>query len=370
MISRVQIKNFKCYGAPGADFTLKRVNFIFGDNSSGKSTFLQLIRMALDRDTDRIEQDFSRYVFRGDEEREIKLRITALAPRACREAFPVYEYRASRDNQVGLHYVGWVSADEFEKGNRDRIRRKGIDAKRDCLFCEAEQGWIPHVIHAEAARPERLGVVVQKTSLTNEVLLGSDAVAYVNRFFDELNVPYTAISKNELKDKDFLVPVLRRNVGAGIDGLFETALKLYEWRNYKGEVPSGAGKSGAPDGSLGEAGHALLALEEPESHVNERQISPLMNWLFREVNDYANGQIVVECHSELMALKLKNFVRAGVVSPDDLAILFAEKTPEGTYVHEIAMDEKGNYRTKWPNGGFFTARTKVIDEFFKATQTR
>src|SRR5574344_180140 len=135
MIKRVQIKNFKCYGDPGVDFTLKRVNFIFGDNSAGKSTFLQMIRMALNHDTDRINQDFARCVFCGDAEREIKMRITALGRKECcestvrssiekvhddpfvietfgkpiqvDEACPVYEYRASRILRGGLQYVGF-----------------------------------------------------------------------------------------------------------------------------------------------------------------------------------------------------------------------------------------------------------------------
>lgn len=397
MIKRVQIKNFKCYGDPGVDFTLKRVNFVFGDNSAGKSTFLQMIRMALNHDTDRIDQDFARYVFSGEEEREIKMRITALGRKECGEtsvrssiekvyddpltikmfgkpiqvdeACPVYEYKASRIARGGMQYVGWISASDYLTGNRDRICKIGVDVNNDSVFREAAHWWIPHVIHAEAARPERLGDTMQKSSLTDEVMLGSDAVEYVNRFFADLNVPYTCISKNALRDKDFSVNVPRRNVGAGIDGLFETALKLYEWRNYKEKVPSIGDELGATDGNPCNTGHALLALEEPESHVNERQISPLMNWLFREANEQKNGQMVVECHSELMALKLKTFIRSGVISTDDLAILFAEKTPMGTIMHEIVMDGKGNFKTKWPNGGFFTERTKVVDEFFKAKQS-
>ena len=58
MIKRIQIKNFKCYGEPGVDFSLKRINFIFGDNSAGKSTFLQLIRMVLNGEEQKIDENF------------------------------------------------------------------------------------------------------------------------------------------------------------------------------------------------------------------------------------------------------------------------------------------------------------------------
>ena len=43
MIKKIRIKNFKCYGPQGADFNLSKINFIFGDNSAGKSTFLQFL---------------------------------------------------------------------------------------------------------------------------------------------------------------------------------------------------------------------------------------------------------------------------------------------------------------------------------------
>ena len=188
-------------------------------------------------------------------------------------------------------------------------------------------------------------------------LLSSDIVEYVNLFFKALNIPYSAVEKSKLKDNIFGVVASTENVGAGIDGLYETALKLYEWRNYKAE---------APKGCVEDPSCALLALEEPESHVNERQISPLMDFIFKEAKEVVNGQIVIECHCELMALKLKNFLRSGLIAPSELAVFFATKTESGTVIEEIPMDEKGNFKKKWPGGGFFTERTKIVDEFFRA----
>ena len=389
MIKRIQIKNFKCYGDPGVDFTLKRVNFIFGDNSAGKSTFLQLIRMIFNGETESIDREFSKYVFRGETSRNIKMRVTALGRKDQREgdfvasqtyaiskedpfhdslgdsatvinSCPVWQYEKTIDKVSPLDCIGVFFPANGEDGSGKLTR----DSNEWPTARQLIREYIPHVIHVEASRPERLGDFTVKSSLSDDVMLGSGAVEYVNSFFRSLNVPYTCVSRTMLRDNDFGVVIPRRNVGAGIDGLYETALKLYEWRNYR-EV-SCVSTLGAQRIS----GHALLALEEPESHVNERQVSPLMNFLFEEAKEGANGQIVVECHSELMALKLKNFVRSGLISPDDLAIHFAEKTPDGTIMHEIVMDEKGNYKTKWPNGGFFTERTKVVDEFFKAKQAR
>jgi energy-coupling factor transporter ATP-binding protein EcfA2 len=358
MIKRIQIKNFKCYGDPGVDFSLKRINFIFGDNSAGKSTFLQLLRMVLNNEGQGIDDNFRSLVFKGDESKEIKMRITARSDRELVDKCPIYDYSKVRDKKGAFEYKGLWSIE-------DKNIQKNQSSENDRKCSESQHVWLPHVIHQEAARPVRMGVGIDKTQSSlaqKEVeLLSSGTVEYVNRFFKALNVPYTAIDKGRLRDDVFGVVASTENVGAGIDGLYETALKLYEWRNYKAE---------APKGCVEDPGCALLALEEPESHVNERQISPLMDFIFKDAKDVVNGQVVIECHSELISLKLKNFLRAGLIAPDELSVFFATKTESGTVIEEIPMDAKGNFKKKLPGGGFFTERTKIVDEFFRAKASK
>lgn len=393
MIKRIQIKNFKCYGEPGVDFSLKRINFIFGDNSAGKSTFLQLIRMVLNGEEQRIDENFNSLVFKGDVSREIKMRITAMGtkdmqegdvvkhvskvyddpvsvemfggPIRVDEVCPIYDYIKTSERKGVFDYKGWCSASEFlQLGHWGRVHRNQPE-DQDKMCSELKYLWLPRVVHQAAARPVRIGVGVDKpqSSIAKKeaAFLSSGTVEYVNRFFKALNVPYTAIDKGRLRDDVFGVVASTENVGAGIDGLYETALKLYEWRNYKAEAHKGCAE---------DPGCALLALEEPESHVNERQISPLMDFIFKEAKDVVNGQVVIECHSELIALKLKNFLRAGLIAPDELSVFFATKTESGTVIEEIPMDAKGNFKKKWPGGGFFTERTKIVDEFFRAKASK
>ena len=383
MIKRIQIKNFKCYGEPGVDFSLKRINFIFGDNSAGKSTFLQLIRMVLNGEDQKIDENFKDLVFKGDVSREIKMRITAMGRKDMREAdvgekcskvyddpeivklfgeaihvdeaCPIYDYSKTSERKGVFDYQGWYSASEFlQSGHWGRVHRNQPE-DHDIMCSELKYLWLPRVVHQEAARPNRMRVGIDKSSLAKKELeiLSSGTVEYFNRFFKALNVPYTAIDKGRLRDDVFGVVASRENVGAGIDGLYETALKLYEWRNYKAE---------APKGCVEDPGCALMALEEPESHVNERQISPLMNFIFNEASDVVNGQIIIECHSELALLKVMNLLRtkATSITPDDVQILYAEKRMTGTEILECHLDETGSIYD-WPDeAGFFPERDRII----------
>lgn len=361
MIKRIQIKNFKCYGDPGADFPLKRINFIFGDNSAGKSSFLQLLRMVCNGETDVMRNHFKSFVFLGDaphenpESPEIKLRITAATDSNGRA--PIYEFsmkdvvRSDVTHVVfesPLQYLGFVKMIQGEP--RISVLRETDDGKTLGIHKSLKDPFtngVPRMIHQEAARPIRTRIdETKKSSLDEALLLGTDAIKFVNAFFMELNVPYEALDISRLKDKSFGLTVTRDNTGAGIDGLYETGLGLCKWR----------------DGQKN-----LFALEEPESHVNERQISNLMNFIFKTANENRERQLIVESHSELMALKLKNFLRMGIITPDDLSVLYVTKTEDGSIVDEIKTDVNGNYRTRWP-GGFFTARTRVIDEFFKVKE--
>ena len=350
MIQRIQIKNFKCYGDPGADFTLKRINFIFGDNSAGKSTFLQLLRMVCNGESNEIRKRFKDYVFSGDTSREVKLRVTASTDTGSR--FPVYEYAINELTESKTHfntnksnflYLGFV--DKEQGGTRIRAPHDKDDEQMRKIHNGLKDPYangVPKMIHLEAARPiHPNGNETKKTSLDETLMLATEAIEYLNVFFKILNVPYAARNRNELTDKVFGQNVNRKNVGAGIDGLFETGLKLCDWKMGK---------------------QKLLAIEEPESHVNERQLAPMTEFIVREALSDNSRQCIIECHSELMILKVMQIVKKRTLSlnPKDIGILYATKTPEGTVISECPITDNGDV-LDWPDkNGFFSERDNVI----------
>lgn len=364
MIKRIQIKNFKCYGDPGVDVVLKRLNFIFGDNSAGKSTFLQLLKMYFmdmgvinGKSRLPIDSSFGEYVFKGETERTVKMRVSIFDPdeheEGRDEAYPVYDFVSAKGHSISS-YIGWIDYSDIKQGLFDKIHpaNKGPSPHPDSKEYWSDPGWylgdianwLPsEVIHNEAARPTRIGMQSHQSSLDENVMLSSDARDYVNSFFKRLNLPYACESMQTLRDLDFGVKVPVRGVGAGIDGLFATGVSLYKWRESSPMFD-------------------LLELEEPESHLNERQIAPLMEFLFDAANENRKGQMIVECHSELALLKVMNLLRtrATSITPDDVQILYAVKKETGTEILECHLDENGSIYD-WPDeAGFFPERDRII----------
>lgn len=357
MIKRVQIKNFKCYGDPGVDFTLKRINFIFGDNSAGKSTFLQLLRMVFNEETEVLDTDFSGLVFKGDDARSIKMRVTAIGEKGL---CPVYQYEKSKDKTSPLGCIDVFCPSE---GNGDGKLTRDENARP--AMQDMIRSYIPHVIHIEASRPARVSEtssVASKSSL-DKTFVESGEIEYVNKFFKRLSVPYShGAAGGPLFDEIFGLPVSCKNVGAGIDGLLEVAQKLYEWRTYVEPKRRTVLQTLRNEDAGSENGHALLALEEPESHVNERQISPLVEFLFNEAAECPDRQLIIECHSELMLLKAMQLLRtkATPITADDIQILYAVKKENGTEIRECTIKENGAVYN-WPDeNGFFPERDKII----------
>ena len=61
MLKQLTIRNFKCYGKQGATFDLSRITFIYGNNSVGKSSFLEALGIL-----DKAQRNNSGLVIRGD----------------------------------------------------------------------------------------------------------------------------------------------------------------------------------------------------------------------------------------------------------------------------------------------------------------
>ena len=339
MIKKIRIKNFKCYGPRGADFNLSKINFIFGDNSAGKSTFLQFLKMVANQ-FDHVgtvsSKDIDKHLFKGTPGKVAAL-LRVSSDISGKSPDDVWEFRFSKGNN------------EYElvsQSNGRPISRQDFDA-----VLPIPEG-VDHVTHKEARHIE----VKPKNVLLNMVDVESndETQNYLNGIFERLEIPYCCISNDNgvgemaIRDLDFDIDVPLKDVGTGINGLVRLAFDLKEWQG------------------------GILELEEPETNVNEEHMAPLANVLVEEALKRKNGQLIVECHSKLMALQLAAMVRNGILTcrritnagayDDDnaqLSVIEVIKSPNGSMARQIYISKDGEI--DWPSG-FFPAEGKLLQK--------
>ena len=207
-----------------------------------------------------------------------------------------------------------------------------------------------HIVHKEAnressaaQRDSRVGAFSAIDTLA-KLEDTADARSYLNDIFDRLKIPYSCVDQsgviapNTIHDKDFDIDLPLHDVGTGIEGLFKLAFTLKDWEG------------------------GILALEEPETNVNEKQLANLTAVLIDEAKR-ATGQMIVECHSELMFLELRNLLAHKRITPDAISISVVQKGKMGSIVSHIPVDEFGNILKPWP-GGLFPERVNIVDAYY------
>ncbi len=335
MIKKVRIKNFKCYGPQGADFNLAKINFIFGDNSAGKSTFLQFLKKidevcSLYGKYDRKALD--KFLFRSSPG-DISAKLRVVREDDPSSSGSVWNFQVSKDNENEYELVD-------ASGNRIGSEELGA-----VLPTEGSE----HIVHIVANRKNESSQPQERSSFEDVFVMKANdkAMESLNDIFWRLRIPYACVKKEDgqisstmIHDKDFDIVLPLTEVGTGIDGLVHLALTLNAWHG------------------------GILALEEPETNINEKQMATLTRVLVAEALKQKSGQLIVECHSELMFLALRNCLAHGIVCPEDVSINVVIKSNTGSDVRFIPMDNAGNILEPWP-GGFFPERVKIADDYYE-----
>jgi hypothetical protein len=114
-------------------------------------------------------------------------------------------------------------------------------------------------------------------------------------------------------------------------------------------------------------------IEEPELHAHPALQAELGDALIEGALHTATGnRFIVETHSEHLILRILRRVREAYensdadpaslpkVRPEDIAVVYAEPSAEGTILHHLKISGDGDFVDRWPSG-FFTERA---DELF------
>lgn len=114
----------------------------------------------------------------------------------------------------------------------------------------------------------------------------------------------------------------------------------------------------------------ILCVEQPEIHLHPRLQAHLGDLLIAtskassaSTRSRANAanQWIVETHSEALMLRIQRRIREGVISPDDVSIVYVEPSGEGgSVVLPLRLDSDGAFMDEWPSGFFEDAYNEML----------
>ena len=95
-----------------------------------------------------------------------------------------------------------------------------------------------------------------------------------------------------------------------------------------------------------------LLIEQPEIHLHPRLQSELASLLCEAIRQPYQNEFIVETHSEHLILRLQRLMRSGQLKPEEVSVIYVDRTPEGSRCIPLRLDSKGEFLDRWP-GGFF-----------------
>jgi hypothetical protein len=112
-----------------------------------------------------------------------------------------------------------------------------------------------------------------------------------------------------------------------------------------------------------------LTIEQPEVHIHPKLQADLADLLIAGIQPERNHRFIVETHSEHLILRLLRRIRETSdgelpqghpgLTPNQLSVVYLERGAEGTKVHHLRVDERGEFVDKWPHG-FFEERAQEL----------
>jgi predicted ATPase len=122
-------------------------------------------------------------------------------------------------------------------------------------------------------------------------------------------------------------------------------------------------------------GYKIICIEQPEIHLHPRlqaelgsffadciDKSPPSNEINMDSADINGNQFIIETHSENLILRLQKLIRKGELRKEHVAVIYFDKTSEGTEVKELRLNDKGEFIDPWPNGFFEESFKEMFGE--------
>jgi hypothetical protein len=112
-----------------------------------------------------------------------------------------------------------------------------------------------------------------------------------------------------------------------------------------------------------------MLIEQPELHLHPRLQAELGDLFIASALGNSKNTLIIETHSEHLILRVLRRIRETAegrleegqfpIKPDDLAVVYAKPTPEGTKLIHLRVTEDGDFADPWPDG-FFPERAREL----------
>jgi putative ATP-dependent endonuclease of the OLD family len=334
-ISKVKIKNFKCYAGP-FEFSLKDgTNIIVGNNESGKSTILEAIHLALTGvlNGKYIRHDLSSYLFNLAVEREYVDSLTTAKPLPPPKI--LIELFFSGDSKELAALEG--------DGNSDGVKASGIayniefdednygDAYAELVKTRELKSIPIEYYTATMTSFARKGITARNIPIKSAMIdsassrLQSGSDVYISRIIrDSLQENERAsISQAHRKLREAFVQdpnlqlinakittaakISKKSVSISVDlssqTAWESSLMTYidNTFHYIGKGEQCLIKTKLALSTRKNAEATAILIEEPENHLSHARL----NQLIRDLSeDNGNKQVIISTHSSFVANKL------------------------------------------------------------------
>lgn len=214
----------------------------------------------------------------------------------------------------------------------------------------------PERFYARSERERSIGLGARGENVAIYLFDNQTDVVLLNEWFRKLEIPYELrvvpvfagdrtptvgeLVALVLRDRRLDVDTSPADVGFGISQILPIVVQLLASQEQ------------------------VIAMEQPEIHLHPRLQAEMADLLIAstDAGERAN-QVIVETHSEHLVLRLQRRIREGVLSPEDLSVVYVDlrQGDQQARALRLRLDGHGYFLDEWPQG-FFDERLAELFE--------